>query len=305
MSVSRPVKADPPSIRSPFIDPRTGCLTDYGHRLITALFNRTGGYDDDLAGLLVPSLLGEVSALELQDQAARLQSVANDAVMASRAGLAEEILTRIEKLESPLNPNLAVILARLAETDEGLVSIERMLRGLEVFSALSVDGAVNVDGTDVSPFLGHTDGSKLTAVDGVQQDLITPSFFAYTSGSVAWSSSPDEKDLQEVTVTVERGRVVVNLLIDVQTTTITTATPTTWQGVIRLYRDSTEIVDARRGVNLIPIGGSNYVLPGQMALLYPDNPGSGTYAYRTTFEPGGSWSGFASRRSLLCEVGQG
>lgn len=48
MTEVRPVKAEHPLQRQQFIDPKTGCLTNYGHHFMSALVERTGGFDDEV-----------------------------------------------------------------------------------------------------------------------------------------------------------------------------------------------------------------------------------------------------------------
>jgi len=293
--VARPVKAEQPSSQPPFIDVKTGRLTPYGHRLLMGLFQRTGGFEDDLADLLVPSLLGEVSALQLADDQARIERLVGDAVTIARASLGEELEARIRALESPLNLPLSLAIARVAETAENLDALIRVLNGTTPFTAL------NILGTNVAPFFGYTDGSQITNVAAVTEDLLTPAFGAVTAGAVTWSASLAEQDLQEVTVTVERGAVRVVFQGDVGV--ITTASG--WTGRLRLYRDATEITDAERKIRTIVEDGAHYQLPSQIALTFLDEPGAGTYDYRVTFTPGVVMSGDITNRTLTCDVGQG
>jgi hypothetical protein len=59
----RPVKADPPGTRIAFIDPATGVLTPHGLRVMTNLWRRTGGFNDDLDSVLGTTLLSQLSSL--------------------------------------------------------------------------------------------------------------------------------------------------------------------------------------------------------------------------------------------------
>lgn len=48
MTEVRPVLLETPQKQQAFIDPKTGALTTYGHHVMRALFERTGGFDDDV-----------------------------------------------------------------------------------------------------------------------------------------------------------------------------------------------------------------------------------------------------------------
>jgi hypothetical protein len=160
---------------------------------------------------------------------------------------------------------------------------------------------LNANGTDVITFLGMTDGSALDDVDGVTEDLLTPAFSAFTAAAVSWTASSAEQDLQEVTVSVVRGRVSITAQADIGA--ISTASG--WQGRFRLYRDATELTDAERKIRTIQTPGPAYDLPSQITLAFLDEPGAGTYDYRVTFTPGASLTADITNRSLLCVVGEG
>ena len=288
--VVRPVKAEQPTTRAPFIDVKTGQLTPYGHRLLMALFQRTGGFEDDLADLLVPSLLGEVSALQMADDQARLERIIGDAVVVARASLAEELEGRIRALESPLNLPLSLAIARVSETAESLDALIRVLNGTTPFTGL------NANGTDVITFLGRTDGSALDDVAGVTAGLITPSYVAFTSGSVSWTASAAEQSLQTVTVTVARGDVVINASATVIMDDPAMAAANF--GTMKLYRDSVEIVNARVALGALGGGIGTYKYPPQYVLNWLDTPGAGTYDYEITFLPDMTLSGQINRRYL-------
>ncbi|MFZ2769785.1 MAG: hypothetical protein WAZ50_01525, partial [Minisyncoccia bacterium] len=61
--VIRPVASEPPIQAQAFINPKTGCLTNYGLMQIRALHLRTGGFTDEIAALLGFTSLSQVSAL--------------------------------------------------------------------------------------------------------------------------------------------------------------------------------------------------------------------------------------------------
>lgn len=294
--MSRPVKAEQPTTQAPVIDVRTGRLTPYGHRLILALFNRTGGFNDDLADLLVPSLLGEVSALQLADDQARLERIIGDAVTIARASLAEELEGRIRALESPLNLPLALAIARVSETAENLDALIRVLNGTTPFTGL------NANGTNVITFLGHTDGSALDDVDGVTSGLITPVNYAFTAGSVSWAASSSEKTLQTVSdVVVTRGAVRISGLVDINIDPMSGASAYVQ---LKLYRDGVHQANADR--YLFCQGYTATWRPASQGVLeYYDTPGAGTYDYELALLPSESITGYAQQRSLACDPQEG
>lgn len=72
MSEVRPVQADPPLQQQQFINPKTGNLTDYGHRVLYALWSRSGEFDDDTFRALV---LGFTAASQNAEATRRLNEL--------------------------------------------------------------------------------------------------------------------------------------------------------------------------------------------------------------------------------------
>jgi hypothetical protein len=71
-------------------------------------------------------------------------------------------------------------------------------------------------------------------------------------------------------------------------------------GILRLYRDGSEIFDAR--TTQAPVAtlasSSNFVFSKQWIFDYIDEPGAGTYTYKITFDPGHTADGDLRRRFL-------
>lgn len=185
----------------------------------------------------------------------------------------------------------AVRLAEQASEDAAAADgrIDDVLDGTESHTAL------NVGGTDVKPLLDKSDGSKFDDVTAVEQGLITPSYAAFTAGSVSWAAESSEKTLQSVTITVVRGDVVVNASATVIMDDPTMAASNF--GTMKLYRDGVEIVNA--AVALGAVGGTgSFKYPPQYVLNWLDTPGPGTYDYDITFLPDMTLSGQINRRYL-------
>lgn len=138
MTVVRPVLAESPLKQQQFINPKTGALTDYGHHVLTALFERTGGFDDDtwtalglgftaiaqqgrtdlrLQGLegAVAGLASDVGGLRGDPRlqtADRADAAAKDALAVAFSRAGPDVVRRVEELER----NVALLSAALAES---------------------------------------------------------------------------------------------------------------------------------------------------------------------------------------------
>lgn len=253
MSVSRPVKAEQPSKRAPFVDSKSGCVTDYGHRLLQALFNRSGGFNDDLADLLFPSVLGELSALDIQDRVAALEQASGN----------------------------AILLSRIAETDEGLEALRRVLRGDTPFTGL------NIAGTNVRPFLDYTDGTQLTDPAGLSDAVVetpaivangvTQSVAAYTASALTLTGTT-AITIQSVSVTTDGEPVDLScrFLLEVEN-------PATFGMVFRIWRDAggspfTIFQEIVGNLAFMDAGG-NYRFGQPYTAEWTDQPSAGTYNY--------------------------
>lgn len=100
MSVVRPVVASPPQTSIPFVDAKTGLLTQYGQRMLTEIWKRTGGFDDDMATALSITGLSQAGTLAEIGRAESLARVIGDVQgqaatqRAERAGAAVDALKR-------------------------------------------------------------------------------------------------------------------------------------------------------------------------------------------------------------------
>lgn len=137
MSEVRPVLAETPLRQQQFIDPKTGCLTTYGHHVVTALFERTGGFDDDVWASLglgftaiaqqgrtdtrLTALEGAAQALASEvgglrgdprlQTADRADAQSKDALAVAFSRASPDVARRVEELER----GLAVVVGALGE----------------------------------------------------------------------------------------------------------------------------------------------------------------------------------------------
>ena len=148
MSVIRPVAAENPLKNRAFIDPKTGALTDYGHHVVTALFERSGGFDDDMWTALglgftaisqqgrtdlrlqglegsVAGLAGDVSGLRGDPRlqtADRADAAAKDALAIALSRAGPDVLRRVEEMER----TVALLTASLAESRAQTQAAQRL-----------------------------------------------------------------------------------------------------------------------------------------------------------------------------------
>lgn len=99
MSVVRPVAAENPLKHQAFINPQTGALTDYGHRVLTRLWERTGGFDDELYIALTSSNLGAAQSLAASASAEALARALGDAAAQGRLDSIDRLAGQLEALE--------------------------------------------------------------------------------------------------------------------------------------------------------------------------------------------------------------
>lgn len=215
----------------------------------------------------------------------------------------------------------------------GLIGGTAYYVGITYFSVRGVPSAQLVKGPYTAPgltaggFVGQGDLALLDTVGPAQIDAgavtaaklgtdavttgkvlsgaITPVYAALTTGTVNWTASAAEKDLQTVaSVVVTRGKVIIRASftcdLDTQGSASTIA-------IMRLYRDGSEILDAR--ATQAPVatlaGATSFVFSKQWLLDWVDDPGPGTYAYKISFEPGYSATGDLRRRFLSVTPMQG
>jgi hypothetical protein len=109
----RPVKADPPGTRIAFIDPATGVLTPHGLRVMTNLWRRTGGFNDDLDGVLATTLLSQVSSLTAASNEEKVRRTLETALQQIQAQGVERVRALLEDNKKTSDTNYAQLLGGL------------------------------------------------------------------------------------------------------------------------------------------------------------------------------------------------
>lgn len=141
-------------------------------------------------------------------------------------------------------------------------------------------------------------GSDAVTTAKVLAGAITPVYAALTTGTVNWTASSAEKDLQTVaSVVVTRGKVIVRASF---TCDLNAQGSSGVVGILRLYRGGSEIFDAQttQGPVATLASASSFVFSKQWVLDFIDDPGAGTYTYKIAFDPGHTADGDIRRRFL-------
>lgn len=113
MSVIRPVKAEAPILSQPFTD-KTGRLTPYGHKWLTSVFLRTGGFDDEFVGVLASALLSQTSALAGDAKAEAVRRQLGDALQQVSAQQTERLRSLFEDYRKTADAQYGQLLGGLA-----------------------------------------------------------------------------------------------------------------------------------------------------------------------------------------------
>ena len=160
---------------------------------------------------------------------------------------------------------------------------------------LNTVGAAQIDTGAVTNAKLGTDAITTLKVSA---GAITPVYAALTTGTVNWTASAAEKDLQTVaSVVVTRGKVIIRASF---TCDLNPQGSASVVGILRLYRGGSEIFDAQTTQQPVATlsSSSNYVFSKQWVLDFIDDPGAGTYTYKIAFDPGHTADGDIRRRFL-------
>jgi hypothetical protein len=160
---------------------------------------------------------------------------------------------------------------------------------------LNTVGAAQIDAGAVTNAKLGTDAITTLKVSA---GAITPVYAALTTGTVNWTASAAEKDLQTVaSVVVTRGKVIIRASF---TCDLNPQGSASVVGILRLYRGGSEIFDAQTTQQPVATlaSSSNYVFSKQWVLDFIDDPGAGTYTYKIAFDPGHTADGDIRRRFL-------
>jgi hypothetical protein len=141
-------------------------------------------------------------------------------------------------------------------------------------------------------------GADAVTTAKVQSGAITPVYAALTTGTVNWTASAAEKDLQTVaSVVVTRGKVIIRASF---TCDLSPQGSASVVGILRLYRDGSEIINAQTTQQPVATlaAATSFVFSKQWILDFIDDPGAGTYTYKIAFDPGHTADGDIRRRFL-------
>lgn len=211
-----PVKADAPSKNTPFVDPKTGKLTDYGHRWTLAHNWRTGGPEDRVWQALGLGFTGLARAGMLESRIGDVEAQGK-ALDASLAGLrGDPRLAAVDRIGDEARNALATALSRApAEALRRLDEIESAMKGLfavvQSLQAQSVRQQELAEAERAESIKARTYETQSIAarnkqlqdeVDGLEsgfnarvRDAITataPIVFNATTGDISWTGDTDD-----------------------------------------------------------------------------------------------------------------
>lgn len=113
-TIYRPVEASPPQKTIAVIDPKTGLFTDYGHRVVTELWKRTGGFTDDIGALLGLVSISQISSLAAASNEERTRRELGDALQQIQAQGVERLRSLVDGLRKTTDTTFAQLLGGLA-----------------------------------------------------------------------------------------------------------------------------------------------------------------------------------------------
>lgn len=198
----------------------------------------------------------------------------------------------------------AVTTSRLAtdavtanEIAAGAVSASELATGAVTTAKIAAGAVTATEIGTGAVTAGKLDTGAVTTLK-VTAGAITPVYASLTTGTVNWTASSAEKDLQTVSsVVVTRGKVIVRASF---TCDLNPQGSASVVGILRLYRGGSEIFDAQTTQQPVATlsSSSNYVFSKQWVLDFIDDPGAGTYTYKIAFDPGHTADGDIRRRFL-------
>ena len=217
-------------------------------------------------------------------QAADEKAVVADDKAEAAQGDADQALLDAANAQS--DADTATTLATAASDD----AADAMLVADGLADGTTPHTALNVAGVNVAPFLGKTDGSKLTDATAINAGLVgtaalaseavTTPGVAFTSGSMSIQGS-GEKTIQTLSVTVAAGERVDLLGAAALSALGKDGSLGDLMGTItiKLKRDSTVVASAKCAPVVHGI-----TIPVQAALPWSDTPGAGTFSYTLVTE---------------------
>lgn len=114
MIVYRPVKASAPQMNEVVIDPKTGRFTPAGHRRITELWKRTGGFDDDVGALLGLLSISQTSSLANAADDEKTRRIIGDALQQVQGQNVERLRSLFDDFRKTSDTQFAQLMGGLA-----------------------------------------------------------------------------------------------------------------------------------------------------------------------------------------------
>jgi hypothetical protein len=111
--VYRPVEASPPQMNEVVIDPATGKFTQAGHRRITELWKRTGGFTDDLGALIGIVGLSQISSLTASSNEEKTRRILSEALQQIQGQNVERLRSLFDDFRKTTDTNFAQLLGGL------------------------------------------------------------------------------------------------------------------------------------------------------------------------------------------------
>lgn len=113
-TIYRPVEASPPQRAIPVIDPKTGRFTEYGHKMVTELWKRTGGFTDDVGALLGLVAVSQVSSLTASSNEEKTRRQIGEALQQVQGQNAERLRSLFDDIKKTSDAHFGQLLGGLA-----------------------------------------------------------------------------------------------------------------------------------------------------------------------------------------------
>lgn len=205
MTEIRPVQLETPQKRQAFIDSKTGALSDYGHHVMSALFERTGGFDDDVwksLGIGFTNLSQQANSVRRLEEletatagvnaalnglrgdprlatAERAEGLAEDALFTAMSRAPADVVRRVEELERAT----AVIATAINQVRADQRTISANIQDQEKSFAMQGTFHTQVIASRVGGVQGEVDDIDRLFEDRSRAALTGTSPVAYSSGS--------------------------------------------------------------------------------------------------------------------------
>lgn len=114
MTIYRPVNASPPQMNEVVIDPKTGKFTQAGHRRITELWKRTGGFTDDVGALLGLISISQVSSLTAATNEEKTRRMIGEALQQVQGQNVERLRSLFEDFRKTSDAQFGQLIGGLA-----------------------------------------------------------------------------------------------------------------------------------------------------------------------------------------------